>query len=163
RTSGIVSRYRTASATSPCAICRDRNARIGKPIRSGRTVGPKSAITSRATSLSSRACTVPRATPSIRASSVRPMRGWARMVSRSHPGFADPVYRARRNAIAALAVGHAPGEPIPAAEYTPAEHDVWRLVCAEFDVRHRKYAVRAYLDGKERLGLLGEGVPQLQD
>jgi phenylalanine-4-hydroxylase len=80
-----------------------------------------------------------------------------------HPGFADPAYRARRNAIAALATAYEPGSAIPAAEYTPAEHEVWRLVSAELDVRHRKYAVRAYLDGKERLGLPGDRVPQLEE
>jgi len=84
-------------------------------------------------------------------------------LSSDHPGFADPAYRARRNAIAALAAGYVPGAPIPAAEYTPAEHDVWRIVSGELDVRHRKYAVRAYLDGKERLGLPGDRVPQLEE
>ena len=80
-------------------------------------------------------------------------------LSRSHPGFADPAYRARRNAIAALADAYTPGDPIPVAEYTPAEHEVWRIVSAELDVRHRKYAARAYLDGKERLALPGDRVP----
>jgi phenylalanine-4-hydroxylase len=84
-------------------------------------------------------------------------------LSRSHPGFADPVYRARRNAIAALAAAYLPGEPIPAAEYTPAEHDVWRVVSRELDVKHRKYAVRAFLDGKERLALPVDRVPQLEE
>jgi phenylalanine-4-hydroxylase len=80
-------------------------------------------------------------------------------LSRGHPGFADPSYRARRNAIAGLAAAYEPGEPIPTAEYTPAEHEVWQ----ELDVKHRKYAVRAYLDGKERLRLPGDRVPQLQE
>lgn len=84
-------------------------------------------------------------------------------LSHSHPGFADPAYRARRNAIAALADAYTPGDPIPVAEYTPAEHEVWRIVSAELDVKHRKYAARAYLDGKERLALPGDRVPQLQE
>jgi phenylalanine-4-hydroxylase len=84
-------------------------------------------------------------------------------LSSDHPGFADPAYRARRNAIAALATAYVPGSPIPAAEYTPAEHEVWRIVSAELDVRHRKYATRAYLDGKERLRLPGDRVPQLEE
>jgi phenylalanine-4-hydroxylase len=84
-------------------------------------------------------------------------------LSRSHPGFADPAYRARRNAIAALATAYVPGDPIPAAEYTPAEHEVWRVVSGELDIKHREYAVRAYLDGKERLGLPGDRVPQLEE
>jgi phenylalanine-4-hydroxylase len=80
-----------------------------------------------------------------------------------HPGFADPAYRARRNAIAALAAAYEPGSPIPVAEYTPAEHDVWRLVSRELEMKHRKYAVSAYLDGKERLDLPVDRVPQLQE
>lgn len=84
-------------------------------------------------------------------------------LSRSHPGFADRSYRARRNAIAALAAAYVPGQPIPAAEYTPAEHEVWRIVSRELEIKHRKYAVGAYLEGKERLGLPAERVPQLQE
>lgn len=84
-------------------------------------------------------------------------------LSSGHPGFADPAYRARRNAIAALATEYVPGSPIPAAEYTPAEDEVWRIVSGELDVRHRKYAVRAYLNGKERLALPGDRVPQLEE
>ncbi|MCW2862947.1 MAG: Tyrosine 3-monooxygenase [Actinoallomurus sp.] len=83
-------------------------------------------------------------------------------LSRSHPGFADPAYQARRNAIAALATAYVPGSPVPVAEYTPAEHEVWRIISRELDVKHRKYAVRAYLDGKERLDLPSDRVPQLQ-
>jgi phenylalanine-4-hydroxylase len=84
-------------------------------------------------------------------------------LSRSHPGFADPEYRARRNAIAALATEYVPGTPVPDAEYTPAEHEVWRVISRELDVKHRKYAVRAYVDGKERLHLPADRVPQLQE
>jgi phenylalanine-4-hydroxylase len=84
-------------------------------------------------------------------------------LARSHPGFADPVYRARRNAIAALAAAYVPGEPIPEAEYTAAEHEVWRVVSRELDVKHRKYALREYLDGKERLDLPVDRVPQLEE
>jgi phenylalanine-4-hydroxylase len=84
-------------------------------------------------------------------------------LSRSHPGFADPAYRARRNAIAALATAYVPGSPVPAAEYTPAEHEVWRIISRELEAKHRKYAVRAYLDGKERLDLPADRLPQLQE
>ncbi|MEV8635966.1 phenylalanine 4-monooxygenase [Streptosporangium sp. NPDC051023] len=81
----------------------------------------------------------------------------------SHPGFADPVYRARRNAIAALAVGYVPGTPIPIAEYTPEEHEVWALVSRELAVKHRVYATTEYLNAVERLGLPRERIPQLQE
>jgi phenylalanine-4-hydroxylase len=81
----------------------------------------------------------------------------------SHPGFADPVYRARRNAIAGLAVNHRPGTPIPVAEYTEREHEVWALVTRELAVKHRAYATAEYLGGAERLGLPGDRIPQLQE
>ena len=32
-----------------------------------------------------------------------------------HPGFRDPEYRARRNAIAQIATNYKPGDPIPDA------------------------------------------------
>jgi len=81
----------------------------------------------------------------------------------SHPGFADPVYRARRNAIAGLAVNHRRGTPIPVAEYTEREHEVWALVTRELAVKHRAYATAEYLAGAERLGLPADRIPQLQE
>ncbi|MGV9381313.1 phenylalanine 4-monooxygenase [Nonomuraea sp. NPDC003707] len=81
----------------------------------------------------------------------------------SHPGFADTVYRARRNAIAGLAVNHRRGTPIPAAEYTEEEHEVWALVTRELAVKHAKYATAEYLDGAARLGLPKERIPQLEE
>jgi phenylalanine-4-hydroxylase len=80
-----------------------------------------------------------------------------------HPGFADTVYRNRRNAIAALALGHKPGEPIPHAEYTDEEHHVWALVTQELAVKHGKYAVREFIDAAARLGLPANRIPQLQE
>jgi phenylalanine-4-hydroxylase len=80
----------------------------------------------------------------------------------NHPGVADPVYRERRNAIAALALNHVPGRPIPEAAYTEREHEVWALVTRELAVKHRKYAAAEYLSGSERLGLPTDRIPQLQ-
>src|SRR5688572_29433564 len=48
-----------------------------------------------------------------------------------HPGASDPVYRERRNHIAAQALAWAPGAPVPRIEYTDAEHEVWRIVSRE--------------------------------
>ncbi|WP_327089632.1 phenylalanine 4-monooxygenase [Nonomuraea sp. NBC_01738] len=81
----------------------------------------------------------------------------------SHPGFADPLYRARRNAIAGLAVNHRRGMPIPAAEYTDEEHGIWALVAEELAVKHRKYATADYLAGAERLRLPHDRIPQLEE
>ncbi|MER6946834.1 phenylalanine 4-monooxygenase [Nonomuraea sp. NPDC000554] len=81
----------------------------------------------------------------------------------SHPGFADPVYRTRRNAIAGLAVNYRRGTPIPVAEYTEQEHGIWALVTRELAVKHDKYATAEYLDGAARLGLPQDRIPQLEE
>ncbi|MFF4773365.1 phenylalanine 4-monooxygenase [Microtetraspora fusca] len=81
----------------------------------------------------------------------------------SHPGFADEVYRERRNAIAALALNYQLGDPVPHAEYTEEEHQVWALVSRELAVKHQRYAIREFLDAGERLGLPKDHIPQLQE
>ena len=84
-------------------------------------------------------------------------------LGQSHPGFADPEYRDRRNMLAALAMEWKPGAPIPAAPYTDTEHEVWRRVSAELAVKHREYAVREFLEGAEALALPTDRVPQLSE
>lgn len=84
-------------------------------------------------------------------------------LGKGHPGFADPVYRERRDALATLASAWQPGERVPDAPYTEAEHEVWRVVCAALDDKHRTYACAQFLEGKERLGLPTDRVPQLED
>ncbi|GGO64460.1 phenylalanine 4-monooxygenase [Nonomuraea cavernae] len=81
----------------------------------------------------------------------------------SHPGFADPVYRARRNAIAGLAVNHRRGTPIPVATYTEQEHEIWALVTRELAIKHSRYATAEYLAGTARLGLPEARIPQLEE
>lgn len=81
----------------------------------------------------------------------------------NHPGVADPDYRARRNAIAALAVGFTRGEPVPHADYTEAEHQVWATVCRELAPKHRRYAAREFLDAVESVGLPTDRIPQLDE
>jgi len=80
-----------------------------------------------------------------------------------HPGVNDPVYRARRNAIASLAMHWTPGEPVPHAEYTEEEQDVWRQVCRELTVLHRTLACHEYLVGADRLRLPADRIPQLDE
>jgi phenylalanine-4-hydroxylase len=80
-----------------------------------------------------------------------------------HPGFNDPVYRARRNEIAAAAVAWTPGEPIPDVAYAESEHEIWRIVSRELHDKHETYACREYLEGKERLALPEDHVPQLRE
>lgn len=80
-----------------------------------------------------------------------------------HPGFSDPAYRARRNALAALALEWRPGDPVPEPEYAAVEHDVWRAVSRELAPLHHRFACRAYLEAKEELALPADHVPQLRE
>ena len=84
-------------------------------------------------------------------------------LAEDHPGFADAAYRARRNALAALAVAWQPGEPVPAPDYTEVEHEVWRIVSRELAVKHGEYANRAFLDAVEELALPRDRIPQLPE
>jgi phenylalanine-4-hydroxylase len=81
----------------------------------------------------------------------------------NHPGFNDPVYRRRRNEIAAAAMEWDPGMPVPHVAYEEQEHEIWRRVSAELHVKHERYAVREYLEAKQRLGLPEDRVPQLDE
>jgi phenylalanine-4-hydroxylase len=81
----------------------------------------------------------------------------------NHPGFNDPAYRRRRNEIAAAAMEWDPGMPVPQVAYDEQEHAIWRRVSAELHVKHERYAVREYLEAKERLGLPEDRVPQLDE
>lgn len=80
-----------------------------------------------------------------------------------HPGFADPDYRARRDALATLANNWQPGTPAPIAPYTDDEHRVWQVVSEALVTKHRSYACREFLDGKESLGLPIDRIPQLAE
>ncbi|NUO48666.1 MAG: phenylalanine 4-monooxygenase [Polyangiaceae bacterium] len=84
-------------------------------------------------------------------------------LDQDHPGFRDPDYRARRNAIAAIALGYERGRPVPKVDYTAAEDGVWREVWAHLDPLHDRYACAAYLEGAAALGLDKTRVPQLAD
>jgi phenylalanine-4-hydroxylase len=84
-------------------------------------------------------------------------------LGKGHPGFADPVYRQRRDVLATLASTWQPGEPSPVADYTQEEHEVWQAVCAALRDRHETYACEQFLHGKERLGLPTDRVPQLEE
>ena len=79
----------------------------------------------------------------------------------NHPGAVDPEYRARRNSLAGLAMAWQPGTPPPTAPYTAAEHEVWRIVCDHLRGLHERLACAVYLEGKDRLRLPEDRVPQL--
>ena len=84
-------------------------------------------------------------------------------LGKGHPGFADEHYRERRNALATLASRWTEGEPVPTADYTDEEHEVWRVVSEALVPKHRTYACKEFLDGKEALGLPTDHIPQLAE
>ena len=80
-----------------------------------------------------------------------------------HPGFRDPEYRARRNAIAQIASTYRPGEPIPPAPYTDLEHGVWRTIWQALGPAHREHACAEYLACLDRLDFDTDRIPQLSE
>ena len=84
-------------------------------------------------------------------------------LSDNHPGLHDAAYRARRGEIAAVSLDHAAGEPVPRVDYSEAEHEIWRVVCAELAPKHERYAHPEFLSGKAALGLPSDHVPQLEE
>lgn len=83
-------------------------------------------------------------------------------LDRDHPGFRDPIYRARRNQIARAALDYR-GGPAPTIEYTQAEHAVWREVWKTLAPLHDQWAPRGYVILNRRLDLDREHIPQLGD
>ncbi len=84
-------------------------------------------------------------------------------LAHDHPGANDPEYRRRRNEIAAAALAWEPGAAAPTIAYTEAEQNVWRTVCAELAAKHERYAVREFLEAKERVALPPDHVPGLDE
>src|SRR2546429_6846876 len=74
-------------------------------------------------------------------------------LDRDHPGFRDPAYRSRRNAIAELANSYRAGDPIPIVPYTPEENEVWRHVLERIRPIHSRYAIPEFLPCCPSLGL----------
>jgi phenylalanine-4-hydroxylase len=84
-------------------------------------------------------------------------------LDRDHPGFRDRVYRRRRNEIAALAMAHVPGAPIPSVEYTPEELGVWKTALENLEPLHARFACDEHLACWGGLGFTKERIPQLGD
>ena len=78
-----------------------------------------------------------------------------------HPGFRDPVYRARRNEIAKIALEYQEGDRVPAAPYTEEEHAVWHLVWSQLAPAHDTHVCRALNDMQAALPLDRVRIPQL--
>ncbi len=84
-------------------------------------------------------------------------------LDRDHPGFRDPAYRTRRNAIARQALDYDEGGPLAPVEYTAEEHDVWRTVCRELAILHGRYASAEALECERLIGLPKDRIPQLSE
>ena len=80
-----------------------------------------------------------------------------------HPGFRDREYRARRNAIAQIALTYEPGSPIPSAPYTDLEHGVWQTIWQALGPAHHEHACSEYLECLERLDFDSDRIPQLDE
>ncbi|MHB8689628.1 MAG: phenylalanine 4-monooxygenase [Solirubrobacteraceae bacterium] len=84
-------------------------------------------------------------------------------LAHDHPGANDPVYRARRSAIASAALAWNPGESSPKVAYTAEEQEVWRTVCRELAPKHERCAVTEYREAVERVALPHDHVPDLDE
>lgn len=61
-------------------------------------------------------------------------------LDKDHPGFRDPLYRARRNDIARVAQEWRVGMPVPEIAYTEEENGVWKTALANLAPLHHRYA-----------------------
>jgi phenylalanine-4-hydroxylase len=80
-----------------------------------------------------------------------------------HPGFRDPIYRRRRDQIAAAALAHRYPEPAPRIVYTDEEQGVWALVLERLSTLHQQRACREHNLAWPRLGFHGGAIAQLAD
>ena len=84
-----------------------------------------------------------------------------------HPGFNDPIYRKRREELAALAIQYKWSDPIPHIEYTEEEIKTWGAVYNKLSSLQDAYACKEYNDilpeMQKYCGYSATQIPQAQD
>lgn len=80
-----------------------------------------------------------------------------------HPGFRDPVYRARRDTICGIARSFVSGSPVPDAPYSDEEHAVWRQINAALAPLHEAHVASDLHTLMQRLELPTTSIPQMVD
>jgi len=83
------------------------------------------------------------------------------IVHTDYPGAHDTTYRAHLDTL--VDDSRAAWPNIPAYDYSEADHQTWSLVSELLLRLQDRYACRAYLEGREELGLTTHHVPQLDD
>jgi phenylalanine-4-hydroxylase len=83
--------------------------------------------------------------------------------AKGHPGAQDHDYREHRQHIAELVLSHQGLGSAPCIAYTEQEHELWRGLKSQLNVKHQENACQAFLDGAGILSLPDDEIPQLTD
>nr|CAH7752140.1 unnamed protein product [Callosobruchus chinensis] len=84
-----------------------------------------------------------------------------------HPGFTDPVYRARRKYFADIAYNYRHGQKLPHVDYTKEETDTWGKVFRQLTTLYPTHACKEHNHVfpllVENCGYREDNIPQLED
>jgi phenylalanine-4-hydroxylase len=86
---------------------------------------------------------------------------YADIVQTEHPGAHDEAYRNRVDDLIAESEAHWPD--IPRYDYTGDENETWRLVSEVLKPLQNHYSCEAFLEGRDKLDLPNDRVPQLDE